>query len=287
MEFLTVFEKSDKIAPNVPLCSVEVPRNSGPIVTKSAQELAGESLEIAHQRLGVPDPEDLEINVIEGKGDQAKILVSYTVGPKEYPDFPNPSFNPTDEQVNQAGREIHLKASQGSLEVNQTTLEAWKNTTFILRDPEASELIPPNEELKDELKEVGFSIESPQLRLIVSPEKMKAPVALPRETEPTTEPEPNLKFIERVGRKLSEALGLSESTSVPVHVQPALFADTDFAVEFDCQPVSSGYQISERARTYMAQLIEQELNRNPATKDGSAEVWVRQGRPTRHHFAGK
>lgn len=220
---MTVLDKADKIALDMPLCSVEVPRRTAPGVVQKAQKLAGESLEIAHKQLGVPDPEDLEINVIEGEGEQTKFLVSYTIGPNEYPDFPSPSFSPT---------------------------------------------------------------KRPQLRLIVSPEKQQGLTALPREAEPTTELGPDLKFIEDVGKKLSEVLGLPEDSPIPVHVQPTLFADTDFAVVFDCQPIS-GYQISEEARIYMAQVIEQELNQNPSTRDGSAEVWVRQGQPARHHFVGK
>lgn len=263
----------------MPLCSVEVPRGAAPEVIQKAKKLAGESLEIVHRQLGVPDPEDLETNVVEDERKQAKLLISYTVGPNEYPDFPNPSFRPTDEQVTQTGKGVHAKASQSELKVSQVTIEAWVNTTFIFRDPEAPEPTLPAEDLK----EVGLSIERPQLRLIVSPEKQQSPTALPREVEPTTEPEPNLKFIEGVGIKLSEVLGLPEDSPIPVHVQPALFADTDFAIEFDCQSIT-GYQISEEVRTYMAQLIEQELNQNPSTRDGSAEVWIRQGQPDRHYF---
>jgi len=266
----------------MPLCSVEVSRGAAPEVLQKAQKLARESLEIACKQLEVPDPEDLEINVIEGEGGQTKLLVSYTIGPNEYPDFPNPSFNPTDEQVSQTGKKIHAKASRGDLEVAQTTIEAWENTTFILRNPEAPEPTPPDEDLK----EIGLSIKRPQLRLIVSPEKQQGSTALPREAEPTTEPEPNLKFIEGVGKKLSEILGLPEDLPIPVHIQPTLFADTDFAVEFDCQPIS-GYQISEEARTYIAKLIERELNQNPSTRNGSAEVWVRQGQPASRHFTSK
>lgn len=282
INFLTVFDKVDKIALDMPLCSIEVSKGAAPEVVLKAQELAAESLEIAHKRLEVPDPDDLETSVVEGKGEQTNLLVSYTIGPDEYPDFPESSFEPTDEQVSVAGEEIHATASQGDLEVAQTTIEAWKDTTFILRDLEAPEPTPPDEDLK----EVGLSIEEPQLRLIVSPEKQPGQTALPREAEPTTEPKQNLKFIEGIGNKLSEVLGLPEDSPIPIHVQPALFADTDFAVEFDCQPVS-GYQISEEARIYMAQLIERELNQNPSTRDGSAEVWVRQGQPARRHFVGE
>ncbi len=272
--------KADKIALEMPLCSVEVPKGAAPGVIEKAKVLANKSLEIAHERLEVPDPEDLETNVIEGE--QARLLISYTVGPNEYPGFPNPSFYPADEQVSLAGEEIHAKAIQSDLEVAQTTIEAWSDTTFILRDPEASEPTPPDEDLSG----VSLSIKKPQLRLIVSPEKQQGSTALPREAEPATELDPNLKFIEGVGRKLSEVLGLPEDLPILFHVQSTLFADTDFAVEFDCQPIGD-YQISEKARTYIAQLIEQELNQNPLTRDGSAEVWVRQGEPAVHHFASK
>lgn len=266
----------------MPLCSVEIPGRVDQEVVRNAQKLAGEALDIAHKHLKVPDPEDLEINVIKGEGKQAKILVSYTVGPNVYPDYADPSFNPTKEQVFEAGEKIQEQASQSGLEVAQTTIEAWENTTFIFRSSKASKPIPPGEDLG----EVGLSIKKPQLRLILSPKKLQGPTALPRETEPTTEPEPNLKFIEGVGKKLSEVLGLPEDSPIPVHVQPTLFADTDIAVELDCQPIL-GYQIPEEAMTYVAQLIEQELNQNPSTKDGSAEVWVRQGQPVTHRFTSK
>ena len=279
---MTAFKKVDKIALNMPLCSVEVPKRATPEIVQKARRLAGESLEIVYKKLEVPDPEDLETNVVESKGEQAKLLVSYTIGPNEYPDFPKASFYPTDEQVSAVGREIHAKANLGGLEVAETTIEAWENTTFILRDPKTTKPIAPDEDLK----KVGLSIEKLQLRLIVSPEKQQRPTVLPPEVEPSTELEPNLSFIESVGKKLSEVLGLPEDSPIPVHVQPTLFADTDFAVEFDCQPIS-GYQISEEARTYIAQLIEQELNQNPSTRNGSAEAWVRQGQPNRRHFVGE
>ena len=263
----------------MPLCSVEVPRGATPEVVQKAQKLAGDSLEIAHNQLGVPDPNDLEIQVIEGNGEQAQLRVSYTVGPNEYPDFPEPSFNPTDEQVSLAGSKIQAEAHGSGLNIGRTTIEAWKDTTFMLRDPDAPEPAKPDEDIA----KVGLSIENPRLRLVVSPEKLPKPATLPRESEPTVEPEPNLMFIESVGKKLSEALGLPENRPIPVHVQPTLFADTDFAVEFDCQP-KPGYQVPAEARTHMAQLIERELNQNSSTRNGSAEVWVRQGQPVTHHF---
>jgi len=266
----------------MPLCSVEVPKGVGPEVVQKAQGLALKSLKIVHQLFEVPDPEDLEINVIGGEGEQTGILISYTVGPNEYPDSPNPFFEPTDKQINQAGKEIHVKANQGNLKVAQTTIEAWDNTTFIVCNPEAPGPTQPPEDLKG----IGRLIKKPRLTLIISPKKQQGSVALPREVEPTTESEPNHKFIEGVGKKLSEVLGLPEDTPISIHVQPTLFADTDFAVVFDCQPDPS-YQISGIARTYMAQLVEQELNQNPSTRDGTAEVWVRQGQPISRHFIGE
>lgn len=266
----------------MPLCSVEIPRGATPEHIQEAKGLAGKSLEIAHGQLGVPNPKDIEINVVEGMGMQTKLLISYTVGPNEYPNFPIPSFHPTDEQVTQTGEKVRAEASRSGLGVSLITIDAWANSTFILRDPEAHEPTLPVENLK----EIGLSIENPQLRLIVSPEKQQGPSVLPPESEPITEPEPNLKFIEGIGKKLSEIFGLPEDSPIPVHVQPALFADTDFAVIFDCQPIGD-YQISEKARTHMAQLIEQELNQNPSTRNGSAEVWVRQGQPNRYDFVGE
>lgn len=265
----------------MPLCSVEVPRGSVPEVIQKAKNLAGDSLEIAHRILNVPDPEDLEINIIEGKGGLTRLRISYTIGPNEYPDFPIPSFKPTKEQVNQTGKEIQVMADQGETAVGQTTIEAWSNTTFVIRNPQAQKLT----QVPEDLKEIGLSVEKPQLRLIVSPEKQGQTV-LPREFEPTTEHEPNLEFIEGVGKKLSEILGLPEDPPIPIYIQPTLFADSDFTVEFDCQPIGD-YLIPKEARTYMAQLIEQELNQNPSTRNGNAEVWIRQGQPVSYHFASE
>lgn len=263
----------------MPLCSIEVPRRSTPDIIEKAKDLAGQSLEIIHSQLNIPDPEDMETNVIEGDGQETSLTISFTVGPNEYPDFPNPAFNPTDSRVTHTGLAIHEKARQTELNVSQTTIKAWKNTTFILRDQNAPEPIPPAENLKT----VGSSIKRPQLRLIVSPEKQQKPATLPKEMEPSISPESNFEFINTLGHKLAEVLGLPENSPIPVCIQPTLFADTDFAVEFDCL-TTGAYQIPEDVRIYLAQLVEQQLNQNFATKNGSAEVWIRQGQPAKHQF---
>lgn len=77
---------------------------------------------------------------------------------------------------------------------------------------------------------------------------------------------------------LAETLGLPEENGGQIELLVAEDCDTRFSVEFDCQP-REGFIIPESVRQFAAKKVEHSLNTNSLTREGSAEIWIRQGKP--------
>lgn len=77
---------------------------------------------------------------------------------------------------------------------------------------------------------------------------------------------------------LAETLGLPEENGGQIELLVAEDCDTRFSVEFDCQP-REGFIIPESVRQFAAKKAENFLNTNSLTREGSAEIWIRQGKP--------
>lgn len=75
---------------------------------------------------------------------------------------------------------------------------------------------------------------------------------------------------------MKEILGLG---GIEAEVEFTESADTDAAVEFDCD----GNSIPENVRRYMAESVLYLLD-STQLREGSGEVWIRQGQPETHRF---
>jgi len=265
----------------MPLCTLEIPRQqyvamSTEFKNQKVSDLCNVALNLTLQKLGIPDPEDREIRIVTSpKVSRPRLSVSFTVGPHEYPDFEPEAFFPTRSQIRTAGTHIQLIASASPFQVAETRMEAWKNTTFLIRSTDVPEPQPPK--LSESLEKIGKCIKQPRICVAISP-KMASGASLSKELEPSGEIEPFRGVAREISGLLAETLGLPEQTQIKSEVLLTCYADTDVSVEFDCQPKGSSL-IPDELREYAARKVEQYLNRHQLTKTGEAEIWIRQGNP--------
>ncbi len=259
----------------MPLCTLEIPRG----------QLIGEQIEAAKSfcesvkaatinGLGIPNKDDWEIR-IDATEAEPKITVAYTVGSHEYPDFKPESFFPTNEQAHATAQAILGITSPFNF--SETAMQAWKDTTFVYRGGQMPE--PDQSNLSFDRAEVGKSITQPKVTLVIAPEVLGHTSSKDKETEPNAETEPFHKIAKEVWTLISETLGVPEQVG-EIQVQIALLADAKFSVEFDCL---SDPPIPQEAREEAAKKVMDYLNTDRLTqdeRDGSAEVWIRQGSPT-------
>lgn len=149
----------------MPIAILEIPR-SGRIDTSKAKELCDKAGNCLHDILGVPDPEDKESRVTRSVLDKAILRMSFTIGPNEYPDFEPKSFFPTAEQIESAGQSVMEVVKNSPFGVSQVIIEAWRNTTFVLREGETPKPVPRITE--KELREIGSRLDKPRIRLVLS-----------------------------------------------------------------------------------------------------------------------
>lgn len=231
--------------------------------------------------LKIPNPEDKESRVIRSGFDKSKLTVAFTIGPNEYPGFEPKSFFPTKEQIELAGQSVLGMAKESQLGISQVVFESWQDTTFILRKKGAPEPVPP---VPDEaLREIGSNLVQPRIKIVLSPQKREGISSL-KEQGLSSE---NRNFQEvalKISNRMTEILEPREP--VAAEVEFAESADTDVSVEFDCG-VESSKIIPEEVRKYMAESFLRVLDSNRTTKNGSGEVWIRQGKPERMVFDNK
>lgn len=262
----------------MPLCTLKIPKANRITLSvekrEEANNLCNEVLDVVLHDLKIPDPEDREIKVVFSEENEAGISVSFTTG-NVYPGFEPESFLPTKEQLETVTAKIQSLAGESSIKVDETTMEAWANTTFILRENAFVEVAPP--EKLELLKEIGKSINSPKVKLVLSPKKQVGISAPTKEGEPPKEEDPYQEVAKEISAVIAESLGLPEELKVKFEVEHTLIADADVSVEFDCN--SEKGLIPEKLREYIASKVGEYLDKNNLTKDGSAEVWIRQGEP--------
>ena len=172
-----------------------------------------------------------------------------------------------DEQIESAGQTIQEMIEGSPFGISQIVIEAWKDTTFVLREGETSEPPPPISQ--EELKRIGNHLDRPRIRLVLSPQK-RGGVSFSKELGQAPENESN-KATLKLAKRIAEIFGYEE------------VADTDVSVEFDCE-TKAGKSIPEEVRRYLAESVLSILDSNSLTKDGSGEVWIRQGKPDTRVF---
>lgn len=255
----------------MPIAILEIPR-SGLIDTAKAKELCENAGDRLHDILDVPDPGDKESRVTRGISDKIILRMSFTIGPSEYPDFEPGSFFPTTEQIESAGQSVLGLVKDSSLGVSQVVIEAWKDTTFLLREGETPKTVSPTTEEK--LREIGSHLDKPRIRLILSSLYQEG-VSIPKELGQVPENESQRVTLE-LGKRIAEIFGYKEP--ITAELEFAQEADTDVSVEFDCE-IKPDTSLPEEVRKYMAESVLHILDSNQLTKEGSAEVWIRQGQP--------
>lgn len=272
----------------MPLLILTVPKQTG----VNAEALAGtcnqildavvgvaanedEGIEGKEGILGIPDKEDKELRImVSSKVDRPTAVLSFTIGPNEYPGFESPAFFPTEEKKRQAGKKIKQLVEEAGLQNVGVSMEAWGNTTFKLRKKEPEEL-QPHGLTREEIREIGRGVKEPKMRLVLSPDMIEAGGSQEREQGWRIELDKHLELTEEMVRLMVETLGIPKETRLRTEVLVADKADSNISVEFDCQP--EGGLIPQLLREYGAGRLEQLLNEE--LPDGEAEVWVRQGKP--------
>lgn len=230
-----------------------------------------EGNDILHEILEVPDPEDKEVRIVEKQSaTSANLKFSFTIGPKEYPDYNPPSFFPTQEQINMAGKKILDRLKDSTLDISKIDIEAWSDTTFKLKEGKTSEPVSPVS--SDELKIIGQKLDNPRITLAFSPQKQEgASTSKEIGISPDTE---GREATKKVADNIGQILG------IPISIETifAIEADSDIAVEFDCG-VEPSLIIPENVRIYLAESVLHTLESLRIAKESSAEVWIRQGKP--------
>jgi len=263
----------------MPIAILEIPKTIAPsgINTSQAKELCEKARDSLHDMLNVPDPRDKETRIVRKGLDETILKMAFTIGPNEYPDFKPKSFFPTKDQVKLAGRSILKIIKESQLGISQVVIEAWRDTTFLLREEEIPEPVSPVSE--EALREIGSNLNNPRIRLILSPQKREGVSSL-KELYLPPENGGYQEVALKLSNRMTEILGLKEVTA---EVEFADFADTDVSVEFDCETKPNN-SISQEIRKYMAESVLYILDSCQSTKEGSGEVWVRQGQPERVVF---
>ena len=182
-----------------------------------------------------------------------------------------------DEQIESAGQTIQEMIEGSPFGISQIVIEAWKDTTFVLREGETSEPPPPISQ--EELKRIGNHLDRPRIRLVLSPQK-RGGVSFSKELGQAPENESN-KATLKLAKRIAEIFGYEEP--ITAELEFAQVADTDVSVEFDCE-TKAGKSIPEEVRRYLAESVLSILDLNSLTKDGSGEVWIRQGKPDTRVF---
>lgn len=256
----------------MPIAILEIPKGKK-IDLPKAEELCRRVGDCLHDKLEVPDKEDKEGRAIRTSLDETVLRITFTIGPNEYPKFEKKSFFPTTDQIESAGKSVLEIIKELKVDVSRVVIEAWRDTTFALREEEEiPELASPMPEKV--LRDIGNHLSNPRIKLVLSPKKQEGGSSLKERDQPL-ENGGSEEVASELSRRLTEILGLKE---IKAEVEFTELADTDIAVEFDCD-TEPGKLIPEEIRKYMAESVLNLLGSNDHTKEGSAEVWIRQGKP--------
>lgn len=258
----------------MPLCTLEIPRIEGGFSDLQGIAVCDKSLDLTLKGLQIPDPEDREYRVmVSDKITEPNISISFTAGSDEY--GMGNIFNPSKEEILETARSIRLDPQVSESGIKSIVMEPWVDTTFIIRSDskEAVQSILPVKFLDRTPEEVG----EVRIKFALSPEKMKG-VSVSTEGEPSLENQSFDKVGQETSNLIREILNLPEGNSMQIGVLPTHLAQTDISVEVDFPTISK--PLLPKEREFIARSIEQKvLNSNSSTKEGSATIWVRQGKP--------
>jgi len=242
-----------------------------PSVVKAIKDIGRISLDILSKRLNVPK-EDTEIRIVAGEKTEMKILM--TVGGVQYPgddeSIPDPVFEPTDDEIHEAGSLIAETMSNILGEHIPVSIETFTDSAFVLIDKEMTEgdnsdpltladLCGPVEEGKASLKLVL----SPDLAL-----EMNATSGGNKEKSQAKESLAIAEVLEKMGEISEIQLG----NEIPGSAEVALFADSPLSVEvhvdLECD-IDTNYLMG-LVLEMNAELVKRKLDRK------GASIWVTQ-----------
>lgn len=240
---------------NMPLCTLELSPNylSYPKAFKDPVGVCNRALDRALEVLEVPDPDDREYRVlVRGYVHNPRLKISFTRGTDEYET--GEIFNPSNKLMLATG--IAVQALVSTYGVSRTRMEAWEDTTFLVRSTDH----PP------------VSVSTPKLE----PKNIQPRVTL-TVSRAGLERFPDVWRGENIGVFAQGLLGLVGRGEI--NLLKAHLAETDYAVEVDF-PKAKDNPLSPEDRLELARKIEAFFNRQEETKKGSATIWIRQGQPT-------
>jgi len=266
----------------MPLCELALPPE-----TEQKEAVYSHLHGLVSRGLGIPDPKDWEIRLVYNQGQPPTLSILFTVGPNEYPDFPDQkAFFPSHEAIRETGETLLEYTAEALPSVGEVKIEAWKDTTFILREQGEENRVPQAPSNFKSMQEVVKYINGPVVTLWLSPKKYAQfnTSLSAQEGEPRKENSPFQEVVKKIYRLTTETLGLANNLNGELAVKVAKEADTDISVEIDCQP-REGHSIPQPLREYLAKTIISLLDTEKSTEKGSAEIWVRQGSPETFVFS--
>ncbi|MBN2100440.1 hypothetical protein JW710_00900 [Candidatus Dojkabacteria bacterium] len=270
-----------------PIADLQLPDSQLPkgVTPQQARALCDQALDITHRELGIDtlDPDDREVRV--GKGakeatDGTVLAIELTAGVGTYEE--GVDFRPNEEQISAAGTQIQELCKESGIPGLGTVIRVWDETAWMLRRKDAPDPVPTLTE--DEMRRWGSAVRNPQIRLFLSPNAhlLSGEISSPEHmTESQKETEQFQRVTTEVATRFSKILGIPID-GIKTEVITTLDADADFSVEFDCR--TEGEVLPEGVRDYLALTAEAVLNEDPLTRDGEAEVWIRQNRPYEREF---
>ena len=257
----------------MPLCTLEIPKiryANLPAVDReqSAVKICNEALDLTLQGLGIPDTEDREWRIVVGEGIETKMSISFTSGGDEY--GIGSVFDPPEEQIRTTGEAIQEALLGSPIKVSQITMESWHDSTFAMR--------PWDGAGKTEGSSYSLKRDSgqPVITLAIPSTRLKG-ISVRTESEPPGENETFRGTAREILRLVKETLNLPREIEGKVEILPC-FGQTDTSVEVDF-PDSSGGVFSKQERLRLLGKVENFLDGNKQTGEGTATIWIREGRP--------
>lgn len=257
----------------MPLCTLEIPRVGYNLPDSKAVAVCDKSLDLTLQGLEIPDPNDREYRMMVSNDiAEPKISISFTLGRDEY--HVGKIFNPSRQKILETAKSIRLGLADSGLNFGTITMEPWNNTTFIIRSEDDNQEVPLSIEFK---RRTPQEIGEIKVTLAISPEK-RVGSNIAKESEFLSERGNFQEVGQGISNLIKDTLELSEVSERQMEILLPRLAQTDISVEIDFPDISKPFLSQEQE--YLARSVMQRvLNLNSLTREGSATVWVRQGKP--------
>jgi hypothetical protein len=229
-------------------------------------------LDVALDRLDIPDPNDREYRVVLSRG-FSSVNLAFTAGGDEY--STGEIFQPTRIGMILAAADIHVFAEAAGIPLSSVQLESWKNTSFrAYSQDKLPDSVPPpilrrynNPQLRDY---AGLAV-----TLTLSPKNLHLFDCLSFVDEKAFLNE----TIRGVAGLVVETMALPSIVRTRLEVVYARYAETGTSVEVDLWSSNPDMILPQEEMDQTAYSIEQLLMQKELLEVNTASVWVRQGKP--------